>query len=246
MRKLTIAGGLLFIGASVFAAVCREYGCTKYAYPNGWCELHQEQGRIFRARKAAEAAADREILRNHDALVRQHDAEDAAVKAAEAQHLRHLEAQQRRQLKAEQEKFGQPLEGLFGRRFGEKAPTGESAFVPAETFRGFTGYVVRSDGTNGVVRISASADFADMSAARRERDAVLADFGVLYGRTPHKLYTKNGDDVRALGFGGVDGMARQQLQVTLVPKKEGGGRIDIVGFVIRRPQCVLLSEAERD
>jgi len=240
---IAICASLLISGA--FAATCREHGCTKYANPNGWCEIHQSQGRAYRAKKAAEAAADREIIRNHNSLVRQHDAEDAAVKAAEERKMQRLEAEHRKQSKIEQGKFEQPLEGLFGKAFGEPASEGESAFVPTEPFRCFSGYAVRSEGTNGVVRISAYADFASKEAARRECDAVLADLASRYGRVPNKIFTKEGDDVRALGFGGVDGMAHQQLQVSLA-EREKLWRIDLVAFVIRRPQRVIVSEAEQE
>jgi len=235
--------GAVLIGVTAPAAVCREYGCSRYANPNGWCSLHQPEGAAYRAKKAAEAAADRRIIAEHDALERLHDEEDARVKADAAARLRRLEARQRKQLKIEQKKFEQPLEGIFGRKFGESAPSGETAFAPSEPFRGFKEYVVRAEGTNGVVRIGAHADFPSEEAMRRESDEVLANLGARYGRTPYKLFTKNGEEVWALGFGGVGGMARQQLQVTLTAK-EKCWRIDLVAFVIRHPKRALVSESE--
>lgn len=227
------------LGLSASAEKCRQYGCTKYAQSNGYCEQHQPEGKKARAKAAAEEKEIRESLQRLEASRRADAAVAAEYAEATAERDRRRQAQQQKEAEAERAKFEQPLEGLFGKRFGEKQDFGPNPFVPAEPYRKFGHYAAMANGTNGVDMISAYLDFgSDAVLARRELSAVLDDLEAKFERRPNKLFTKEGDEVWALGFGGVKGVAHQQLQVTLAPNGTGY-RIVIAAFVIRNPSRTL-------
>lgn len=232
---MMLAGGVLLVGAPAEAAKCREYGCTRYPMPNGYCEVHQNEYKRAMAKRAAERAEIREARREREAAILANEEAAAQIEAQAAAKERQLRNQQRQQKQAERVKFEKPLEGIFGVRFGAAQKPGEVPFTPETPYRRFTDYRTLAEGTNGIVRISASVDFgSDAQSARRELSLVLEDLARQHERTPYKIFTQNGDEVWGLGFGAVDGVAHQQLQVSFVPQGVGY-RLEIAAFVIRNP-----------
>jgi len=234
--KVAILGLVALVGATAWAGkTCHEYGCKRHALPNGYCEVHQKEYKQAMAKRAQERAELREARREHAAAVRANEEAAAEIEAQAAAKERQLRNEQRKRKLEEQKKFEMPLTGLFGVRFGTAQEPGEVAFEPETTYRHFKDYRKLAEGTNGVVKISARAEFgSDAQIARRELNLVLEDVAAKHGRTPYKVFTRNGDEVWGLGFGGVKGVAHQQLQVSFEPNGTGY-LIEISGFVIRDP-----------
>jgi len=226
MRRLAGAVLVAAVALSASAAQCRYHGCLRYARADThYCALHLPEARQAAREAAAEAYAERKAAAKWAAQRRADEQEAQQIAARQAAAGRKLKAEQLARQKEEAAKFAQPLEGLFGHRLGEPIVRSVEPvlFEPKMPFREYEGYSLVPDASgNHVGAIVAYRDFGnDSKLVRAELDAVLLLLQEKYGRKLNKIFTKSGNEVYGLGFGAVDGMAHQMLQVALKPRDKG-------------------------
>lgn len=233
MKNLIIAASFSILGSlTVLANNCKVPGCLRYA-PKGkdYCTIHWEEAKAAKKKAALEAMEIRKVVRENEAIRRANEKAAREIYEAEEAKARKIAADLAKAKKIEQKKFEQPLEGLFGRRLGEQLPGNYKSlpFTPEIKFREFTGYTLYADGgSQSAVMISAYRDMGnDEKLARAELEAVLLTLKEKYDRKPNKIFTRSGNEVYALGFGGKNGVAGQVLQLTLKHVQDKGYRLEL-------------------